>query len=120
MFDSIYYKNKFVVTNKDGINTLYELILRLDGDEFFKHTISDDGEFETYLMNQVRMKPILDKNKVTPLKIFLIDNGYTRNDFINPFGRTNRIVSEIDKINTKVVNQRTQKNHIKSRIKRIK
>jgi len=51
----------------------------------------------------------LDSNLLVPLKEFLIDNGYENKDFINPFTRTEKIVSELNSIN---------KNNIKTKVKK--
>lgn len=98
MFDSNYYKNRIVYTLEDSdYKAMVELNLRRRECYVFLPSEEKPGDYDIYLRKFDR-KP-LDPNRVEYLSNFLIDNGYTDMDFINPIGRTKKIVNALDKIN---------------------
>lgn len=98
MFDSHYYKNRRVYTLEGSeYKAMIELNLRRNECYVFLPSEEKPGDYDIYLRKLDR-KP-LDPNRVEYLSNFLIDNGYTDMDFINPIGRTKKMVNELDKIN---------------------
>ena len=98
MFDSHYYKNRRVYT-LEGSEYKAMIELNLGRKEYYVFLPSEEkpGDYDIYLREFDR-KP-LDPNRVEYLSNFLIGYGYTDMDFINPFGRTKKIVNALDKIN---------------------
>lgn len=111
MFDSRYYKKKFVCVSEDGKYTLCDVSDTLDGKEYCKYVPDEDkpGEYGIYLLRNP--KETFKNCHITPLRTFLKNKGYTDKDFINPFCRTKRIVNEIASIN--IINQ--NKNKVKQK-----
>lgn len=98
MFDSHYYKNRRVYTLEGSeYKAMIELNLGRKECYVFLPNEKKTGDYDIYLRKFDR-KP-LDPNRVEYLSNFLIDNGYADMDFINPIGRTKKIVNELDKIN---------------------
>lgn len=98
MFDSHYYKNRIVYTLEDSdYKAMVELNLGRRECFVFLPSEEKPGDYDIYL-RKFNRKP-LDPNRVENLGDFLIGYGYTDMDFINPFGRTKKIVNELDKIN---------------------
>lgn len=98
MFDSHYYRDRRVYTLEGSeYKAMIELNLRRNECYVFLPSEEKTGDYDIVLRKLDR-KP-LDPNRVEYLSNFLIDNGYTDMDFINPIGRTKKIVNELDKIN---------------------
>lgn len=97
MFKGPYYKNKYVHTSADGMHTLYESNVTFDGIEFFMYIPISSDDYVVFLKDAKHFLSL--KDSIVSLKEFLIANGYTQNDFINPFNRTKKIVNEITNIN---------------------
>lgn len=96
MFEQRYYQNKYIHIDINGTLNLYEANITSDGVEFFMYSKTDNG-YNIYLKDT---KHFLHLNgSVVSLKDFLINNGYTPTSFINPLGRTKKILNEINKIN---------------------
>lgn len=103
MFDTNYYKSRFVRTNNEGINALYEVFYSFpDGLEMFRHEMNND-EHEIYLVHK-NNQILKDGERDTNLGDFLTEYGYTNGDFSNPFNRTKKILTEIKKINEQALN----------------
>lgn len=98
MFDSHYYKNRRVY-RLEGSECKAMIELNLGRNECYVFLPSEEklGDYDIYL-RKLDKKP-LDPNRVEYLSNFLIGYGYTDSEFINPFGRTKKIVNELDKIN---------------------
>lgn len=98
MFDSHYYRNRRVYTLEGSeYKAMVELNFRRKEYYVFLPSEEKPGDYDIYLRKFDR-KP-LDPNRVEYLGNFLIGYGYTDMDFINPIGRTKKIVNELDKIN---------------------
>lgn len=118
MFKGNYYRNKFIFT-KDGLHTLIDMSITLDGTEYYKYCIDENkpNDYAIYLLSNP--SAFFEDGEKTALSLFLAENGYTEKDFSNLFGRTKKIVNEIDKINIKHINEVANRNIAKTRIKRI-
>ena len=92
MFDSRYYKNKFVYTDGQGHLALLEP--HYDIREAYSMTLKEDDPSQI----EYRVLRMPYDLKSTPLGIFLIEHNYSPSDFRNPFTRTFRIVSELHAI----------------------
>lgn len=98
MFDSQYYKNRRIYRLEGSeYKAMIELNLRRNECYVFLPSEEKPGDYDIYLRKLDR-KP-LDPNRVEYLSNFLIGYGYSDSEFINPFGRTKKIVNELDKIN---------------------
>lgn len=104
MFNSNYYKNRFIRTNDKGIHTLYETYYSFpDGLEMFRFEISSESdEYEIYLVHKSNQL-LKEGEKDTSLSDFLGEYGYTKKEFANPFNRTKKILMELKKINEQTI-----------------
>ena len=97
MFDSKYYKNRYIYELENGYKAMIELNLhRCEYFYFLPNNESKDG-YDIFL-RKLRKNP-LQPEKIESLGTFLETNGYTDKDFASPFKRTKKIVSAIDLIN---------------------
>ena len=91
MFESRYYKHKYVYNNK-GKLCLFELNLsRVEAYIIFK---AEDGKNDIVLRD-LKTRPLTEDDALVSLKSYLIDNGYNDKDFANPFTRTQKIINEL-------------------------
>ena len=98
MFDTHYYKNRRVYTLEGSeYKAMVELNLGRNECYVFLPKEKNPSDY-VIVLRKLDRKP-LDPNRVENLGNFLIDYGYTDIDFINPIGRTKKIVNELDKIN---------------------
>lgn len=99
MFDSKYYKNRYIYPLEGtGYRAMIEIVPRIRECFIFVPDLEKEGEYAIY--SRKLENNGVDFEKLIPLKSFLIENGYTDEDFTNPFRRTKRLVNEIHKINT--------------------
>lgn len=98
MFSTHYYNDR-ILYRLEGSEYKAMMELNLRRCECFVYLPSEEkpGNYDIVLRKLVT-KP-LDPNRVENLGNFLIDYGYTDMDFINPIGRTKKIVNALDKIN---------------------
>lgn len=99
MFDKKYYKNKYICKDY-GKFCLFEI--NNFRNQAYIMFVADDGKMDIRLRD-LSVKPISKEEELIPLKDYLIGNGYTEMDFLNPFNRTRTIVREIDKLNNQKV-----------------
>lgn len=97
MFNSKYYKKRYAYELENGYKAMIEL--NNSRKEYYiflpEHEITDD--YGIYL-RKFETKPI-NPEKLESLGGLLQKHGFTDMDFINPFGRTRKIVQVLDIIN---------------------
>ena len=109
MFNSRYYKNRFVYELENG----YKAMIELNGArrEYYYFLPNDDEKIGyDILIRKFDKKPI-NYEKIQPLGVRLEEYGFTDKDFSNPFGRTRKIVQVLDAINE--LEMKIQKTKIK-------
>ena len=97
MFDSRYYKNRYVYELENGYKAMIEL--NLFREEYYYYLPNNDSKYGYDIFLRKLSKKPLQPEKMESLSIFLKTNGYTDRDFANPFKRTKRIIDSIDVIN---------------------
>ena len=109
MFDSCYYKRKYIYELEDGYKCMIEL--NPSRREYYYFLPSKDAKegYDIFLRN-VDQKPI-NPDKIESLGKLLQKHGFTDRDFANPFGRTRKLVTVIDVINE--LQKKTEKTKIK-------
>ena len=96
MFDSKYYKKRFVYLYETGDLTLLEMNWVRNEAYIFSINKEDESKIDIRV-RELEYRPLIDEN-LTPLKDFLIEYGYTKEDFSNKLTRTNKIIHELHKI----------------------
>ena len=97
MFDSKYYKKRFVYKHDTGDLSLLEMNYSRKEAYIFLVDKEDSSKIDIYL-RRLDYNPIEVENLI-PLKDFLIQHGYSNEEFSNRLTRTRKIINEIDKIN---------------------
>ena len=107
MFNSKYYKNRFVYRLE---NNNYKAMIEVNKGrgEYYIFLPTDEitDDYAIYL-RKFKTKP-LDPERIESLKDVLSSHGFTDRDFLNPFGRTKKIVNVLDAIN-KLQHNKTKK-----------
>jgi len=98
MFDSKYYKTRFIY-QLEGSEYKALVEPNYHRNEVFVF-LPDEQKQGEYLicLRKLHKKP-LDSDRMIALDSFLLENGYTDLDFVNPFNRTKKIVQVLDVIN---------------------
>ena len=98
MFDSSYYKNRFVYRfENDEYKAMIELNKSRGEYYIYLPDIEKPGDYAIYL-RKLKTRP-LNPERIESLEDVLSSHGFTDRDFINPFGRTRKIVNVLDVIN---------------------
>ena len=99
MFGSRYYRGKFIYEN-NGKLFLFEF--NVGRNEAYILSIDENNDVDIRLRSLFN-NPIRDNEVLIPLSIYLMNNGYTDNDFRNPFTRTKKILDELKEKNKEKV-----------------
>ena len=91
MFSGRYYRGKFVY-EKNGDLFLFEY--NSGRHEAYILSLDENNDIDIRLRS-LFTNPIKDSETIIPLSIYLMNNGYTEDDFTNPFKRTKKILSEL-------------------------
>lgn len=109
MFKSNYYKNRFVYQLEKDYKAMIEL--NNSRREYYVFLpMNEEVSDYAICLRKYDTKPI-DPEKLESLGTLLQKHGFTDFDFVNPFGRTKKIVQVLDIINT------LEKNNEKTKIK---
>ncbi len=107
MFDSKYFKLKKVYTNENGGSILFDKNITFDGLEYFFYVYDKDEDNVAIYIGDEEFDE--KEYNVVTLKTYLEQNGYSDEEFKNPFNRTKKIVKTIDYENSKIKNKVKQK-----------
>ena len=94
-----YYKRRFIYPLE---NSGYRAMIEMNPIrcECYIYLPDEEKEGDYAIYRRKLYNRGIEFEKAIPLKVFLIENGYTDSEFANPFGRTRKLVNEIDKVNT--------------------
>lgn len=99
MFSGRYYRGKFVY-EKNGDLFLFEY--NSGRHEAYILSLDENNDIDIRLRS-LFTNPIKNSETIIPLSIYLMNNGYTEDDFTNPFKRTKKILSELKEKNEEKV-----------------
>lgn len=98
MFDSRYYRNRYIYELETGYKAMIEL--NRSRGEYYCYLPNENDKYGYDIILRKFRKKQLDVEKIESLSSLLSKHGFTDRDFINPIGRTRKLVSTIDVINT--------------------